>query len=267
MSWGTELRALVFLTISGTVGLAITAGPVARLLGVRMPSRDTVAILGAQGLGLALAEELRSAGLPVVFLDANPQNCRIAEEAGFSVVYGNALQERTQQRARFGGVGSVVGLTSNQMLNSVFVSRARDRFRVPHGYIAGAQLESGLAPDLVRSEEIRILFEGPVDLERWDVAARHGDLEVEHWKYRGDAPEDEPEPSGELLAAVREEYVLLCVKRGNRVFPMYSDLQLEAGDIAGVAINRETRAAAHEVLRARRFEPAPRHDPEPPESA
>ena len=45
---GTELRALVFLTIAGTVLLAgVTAAPVGRLLGVRLPGRDTIAILGA----------------------------------------------------------------------------------------------------------------------------------------------------------------------------------------------------------------------------
>jgi NhaP-type Na+/H+ or K+/H+ antiporter len=52
---GNALRALVFLTIAGTVLLAgLTAGPVAKLLGVALPGRDTVAILGANGLGLAL---------------------------------------------------------------------------------------------------------------------------------------------------------------------------------------------------------------------
>jgi NhaP-type Na+/H+ or K+/H+ antiporter len=90
---GTELRALVFLTIGGTVLLAgLTAGPVAALLGQRLPGRDAVAILGAGGMGVALAKELRAAEVPVVFLDANPQSCRRAEEAGFPVVYGDALR-------------------------------------------------------------------------------------------------------------------------------------------------------------------------------
>jgi NhaP-type Na+/H+ or K+/H+ antiporter len=109
----TELRALVFLTIGGTVLLAgLTAGPVAALLGQRLPGRDAVAILGAGGMGLALAKELRAAEVPVVFLDANPQSCRRAEEAGFPVVYGDALQERTLTRARFDRVAIAIGLTA-----------------------------------------------------------------------------------------------------------------------------------------------------------
>ena len=51
MESGSELRALVFLTIALTVALAgLTAGPVGTLLGVRLRRRDTVAILGAQTL-------------------------------------------------------------------------------------------------------------------------------------------------------------------------------------------------------------------------
>ena len=253
---GPELRALVFLTITGTVILAVTAGPIARLLGVRLPGRDRVAILGAQGLGLALAASLRDAGRSVVFFDSNPQNCRKAEESGFAVVFGDALQERTQQRARFESVGAVVGLTPNQMLNSVFVSRTRGRFRVPEGYIAVTKLESGLSAELVRGGEAHLLFEGPNDIERWDVRARHGALEVERWTLASAGDEkgaggDEQPPGG------AEQYVVLSVQRGSRILPMHAGLALEAGDLVAVAIHSEDRAAAHELLRARGFAPAP----------
>jgi NhaP-type Na+/H+ and K+/H+ antiporter len=260
---GAELRALVFLTITGTVILAVAAGPIARLLGVRLPGRDMVAILGAQGLGLALAASLRSAGRSVVFLDSNPQNCRQAEEAGFAVVFGDALQERTQQRARFESVGAVVGLTPNQMLNSIFVSRTRDRFRVPQGYIAVTKLESGLASDMVRSEEARVLFESPHDLERWDVRARHAALDVERWKFEG-AAEKQSEGAAAEPPSLAEQLAILSIQRGSRVFLMHTALALEAGDLAAVAIYTEERDAAHELLRARGFAPAP---PEAPEAA
>jgi hypothetical protein len=221
---------------------------------VRLPGRDTVAILGAQGLGLALAASLRDAGRSVVFLDSNPQNCRQAQEAGFSVVFGDALQERTQQRARFESVGAVVGLTPNQMLNSIFVSRTRERFRVREGYIAVTKLQSGLASDLVRGEEARALFEGPHDLERWDVRARHGTLEVERWKFEGAG--DEKSASGdEQPPSSVEQLAILSIRRGSRVFPMHTALALEAGDLASVAIHTLDRAAAHELLRARGFAP------------
>ncbi|MBW2267226.1 MAG: sodium:proton antiporter [Deltaproteobacteria bacterium] len=263
---GSPLLALVFLVIASTVLLAgLTAGPLARLLGQCQPGRDGVIVLGVSGLGLLLARELREAEVRVVFVDSNPQNCRRAEEEEFPVVFGNALQERTLQRARVGSAGTVVGLTTNQMLNSVFVSRARERFRVPRALVAVQGLESGLAPELVKEEAVQVLFDGPHDVERWDVRARQDALEVEHWEYRGLEP-----PSDEGVAGSDENgragrgsdpLVILAVLRGGRTDLMYATFQLREGDVAAVAVHAVEREAAHALLRAggwvpREVEPA-----------
>ena len=246
---GVELRAMVFLIITGTVVLAgLTAAPMATLLGVRLPGRETVAILGAEGLGRTLAEELRSAGVPVVFVDSNPQNCRQAEEAGFSVVYGDALKERTLLRARVEAVGTVIGLTPNQMLNGVFVSRARERFRVPRGLVAVSRPREGLAPELIATEQIAMLFDGPHDVERWDVRARHGDMAVEHWSFA-----EEPEKQGGAEAgedaAPGDHFVILAIRRGERTSPMHADIAPKPGDVAAVAVYAPEREDAHRGLR------------------
>jgi Trk K+ transport system NAD-binding subunit len=247
---GPELRALVFMCIAGTVILAgLTGAPMASLLRVRLPGRDTVAILGAQGLGIELAIQLRSGGTSVVFLDSNPLNCRRAEEAGFQVIYGDALQERTLQRARFESVGSAIGLTPNQMLNSIFASRARQHFGVPRGYVAAINPKTGLAPELVERDEIVVLFDGPHDVERWDVRSRHDELEVEYWQYAGEPVSDTDGPSGEEPAPeVGERLVVISIRRGDKVMPMHMRLKLEVGDIAAVAIHREEREAAERIL-------------------
>ncbi len=248
-----ELLALVFLTIACTVFLAgFTAGPVATVLGQRLPEREGVAILGAGGLGLLLGDELRRANVPVVFLDSNPQSCRRAEEEGFTVVYGNALQERTLHRARMGAVRSVVGLTANQMLNSVFVSRTRERFSVPHGFVAVERLEAGLAPQLVQDGEAQILFDGPHEVERWDVRSRHGQVGVEPWVFRGTAEaalekNEKPRPG--------DPFVMLTVRRGTRTSVMHGGFELRPGDVVSVAIQLEDRRQAEETLRAGGFEP------------
>ncbi len=256
---GTELRALVFLTIAVTVLLAgLTAGPVAQLLNVRLPGRDTVAILGAQGLGLALGRTLREAGTPVVLLDSNPQNCRRAEEEGLPVVFGNALEERTLQRARFEMVGAAVGLTPNQTVNSVFVSHARDLFGVPRGYIAVARLQTGLAPELVRREEAEVLFEGPHDVERWDVRARHSGVSIERWVYRGvEGEPSKPEEPAEKAPIPKDRFAILAIQRGERVTPMSVRFKLKEGDVATVAVHVPEREDAHAVLRERGWELEP----------
>ncbi len=252
---GAELRALVFLTIAVTVVLAgLTALPVASMLGVRLPGRETVAILGAQGLGLALASELRDAGVPIVFLDSNPQNCRRAEEAGFSVVFGNGIEERTMLRARLQGAGTAIALTPNQTVNSVFVGRARDLFRVPNGYVAGPRIDTGLASELLRSGEAKALFEGPHDMERWDVRTQHGGVEIEHrvFEAREKAEEDEEvEPP-----IVGERIVILAVRRGKRIVPMSSDYEPKPGDVASIAVHVPDREEAGVLMQKLGWVPA-----------
>ncbi len=255
LAGGAELRALVFLTIAGTVVLAgLTGRPVASFLGVRLPGRDTVAILGAQGVGLALASELRDGGTPVVFLDSNPHYCRRAEEAGFSVVFGNALEERTLQRARFDGVGSAIGLTPNETLNGLFVTRAREFFNVPRAYVALEGLAAGVTAEVVRSQDAEILFETPHDVERWDVRSRHGDMEVTHLQMRkleeGEVADDEAE-------APKESFLILAIRRGEHTFPMSTTFKLKEGDVAAVAMHVQEREEALRALARRGWDELP----------
>jgi NhaP-type Na+/H+ or K+/H+ antiporter len=256
---GSELRALVFLCIAGTVVVAgLTAGPMATLLRVRLPGRETVAILGAHALGLKLADQLRAGGVPVQFIDANPGNCRLAEEAGYPVIFGDAMQERTLQRGRFDIVGHAIGLTPNQMLNSVFASRARHNFGVPHGYVAAVNPDAGLAPELVEREEVVVLFDGPHDVERWEVRARHDEIEVEHWIFRGTVQTQEDDPEATTPDApppIGERLVILTVRRGDTTVPMHAGWQAEPGDVISVAIHSDEAEGARMALDARGWEP------------
>ena len=245
-SEGAELRALVFMTIAGTVLLAGISGlPVASLLGVRLPDRDRIAILGAQGLGLALARELSEAGAPVVFLDSNPQNCRRAEEAGFPVVFGNALQERTLQRARFETVRAAIGLTPNDTLNGLFVSRARDLFQAPEVYVALQWLGAGETPEFLAGTDAQVLFEGLHDVERWDVRSNHGEMQIVRRVFREPAEEE-----SESLDP-GERFVILAVQRGERVQPMSTTFAPRRDDVAIVAIHTSEAQEAERILAGR----------------
>jgi len=256
-SVGNQMRALVFLTIAGTVVLAgVTAAPVATLLGVRLPGRDRVSILGAGALALSLGEWLRSHGASVVFIDSNPAHVNAAEEKGFQVVFGDALKERTMQRGRFESVGVAVGFTPNQVLNSVFVSRARELFGVPHGYIAVINEKIGIAPDLVEKQGARVLFEGAHDAERWESRLRQGYVRVEEWEVVREAGDAEQAP----MAA--ENLVVLGHLHGKRALPMHPDAKLAKGDRLGVAIFESEREAAEAWLDWRGLERAAEPDPE-----
>ena len=158
------------------------------------------------------------------------------------------------QRARFDGVGTAIGLTANQVLNNVFVTRAREFFGVSHCYAAIDQPDLGLAPELVASEEVRMLFDGPHEVERWDVRARHDALDVERWRFVGAGE------SGEDVASMRSEsdlFVLLCVLRTGHMHVMHRDFEIKADDEVSVAIHLAEREQAHAVLRRRGFEASP----------
>jgi len=259
---GDELRALVFLTIAGTVLLAgFTAGPMAKLLRQQLPGRGTVAILGADGLGFLLGQALRDGGSAVVFLDANGENCRRAEEAGFTVVFGDALQERTLQRARFELVGDVIGATPNQVLNSVFVRESRERFGVPRGYVAAPRPEKGLAPKLVAADKAAMLFEGPHDALRWEVRTRRRAVAVEKWIYEGppaegEVPQEKPAPA----ANPGELFVVLTLARGGKTLLMHADLAPKPGDVASIAVHTVEDEAAHAALLRLGWLPQPAPD-------
>ncbi len=243
MSGGAELRALVFLTIALTVTLAgLTAGPIGSLLGVRLRNRDTVAILGAQTLGLALGEELRCGDVPVVFLDSNPAGIRRAEEAGFTAVYGDALQESVMQRARCGFVRTVVALTANRTLNSVFVGRARERFGVPHGLVATSAVGVGLVSEQVDSGEARIVFDGPHDVDRWEVRGRRGDVEIEHFVHT--PVESEEAESAVNPGGLSERFAMIAIRRGDEITAMHSGRTHLEGDVAAIALHLPEREDA-----------------------
>jgi NhaP-type Na+/H+ or K+/H+ antiporter len=248
---GEALRALVFLTIAVTVVLlGGLGGAVARLLGVRAPERNAVLVLGADRVGLALAGELRRGGRPVTLLDANPDHCREAEQRGWPVVFGNALEERTLARARPEQALLVIGVTSNETVNHLFASEATERFRVPRAYLALEHGSPRLPRKLLDRRGIRALFDGPRDVERWNVRFRHGQAEL--LRVRFTAP---PATNGAAPAGALDPYLMLTHERAGRVEPMHQGIEAKDGDEAAVAVLAEQRPAALTALAARGWLP------------
>jgi len=248
---GEALRALVFLTIATTVVLTgLTARPLARLLGLLLPRRDRVAILGASGLALALATELRKADVSVVFLETDPKRSRVAEESGFPVVFGDPLEERTMLRAQAPLVGTVIGLTFNEHFNNLFVRRALEIFEIPTGYVAMDSLFGEGPAAHVSRGQADILFDGPHDSERWDVRWRHGEVGVEHFAFH-------PAPATDERRSARqtERCVMLTCGRGKTVRPWRMGDEARSGDISAVAIYIPEREKALSELAALGWQP------------
>jgi hypothetical protein len=117
--------------------------------------------------------------------------------------------------------------------------------------VAAFNPETGLAPELVERGDVVVLFEGPHDVERWDVRARHGEIQIEHWEYAGEPEGKVGDESDEAPALkIGERFVILSIRREEKVFPMHSHLELQAGDMAAVAIHKDDREAAAQTLTA-----------------
>ena len=249
---GRELRALVFLVVATTVLVqGASAWLVAGALGVRLPARDAIAILGGNDVGLALAEALRDAGRRVVVIDSNPGHCRAAEERGLAVVFGSALEPRTLARARLEQAGLAIGVTPNDEVNSLFAREAREQFRVPVACVALGR-DTSVSRAVLDRSGIHRLFDRPKDVERWSVRLRHGAVRREVWRFvrAPAAPPTEP-------ASAADSWLMLAVARGGVLEPMQADRAPRAGDLATVLVHEPEAAQAAEALRARGWEPVP----------
>ena len=217
---GTELQAMVFLVIAITVTLnGLTGGFVSMLLGVRLPPARGWLLVGAGPLGRALGRALRDAGAPVTFLDSNGEATHEAEEEGFPVVFGNALEETTLMRANLDRFVGCVAVTPNEEVNFLVASRAREDFAVPRVWSAIQLREGHLTPDMIRGVSTSLLFGGHGDPHAWEAALRKTEAAVEVWEYRGRVPRnaarDELTPS-----ALRSSMLPLLHHRTRGVTPV-----------------------------------------------
>jgi hypothetical protein len=138
-------------------------------------------------------------------------------------------------------------LTANSALNGLFVNRARELFNVPESYIAAAPGEEAVANDLAKTQDARVVFDGTHDVERWDVRARHGSVEVADFVFEERPDDEESESETEEREETRrggERFVMLATRRGQNTQPMSTRHTPKAGDVATVAIHVDDREEA-----------------------
>ncbi|MCK6555977.1 cation:proton antiporter [Candidatus Binatia bacterium] len=140
---GEALEALVFVTVGLTVTVqGLSAGAVARVLGVDQPElRDTL-IVGADAFGRLVARALEAQQRQVVLIDRNPRLCADARREGLRALDGDALSIDDLEEAGARHADTVVALTRNPELNLLVAHRVRDNFPAERvlavGEVAGA---------------------------------------------------------------------------------------------------------------------------------
>jgi NhaP-type Na+/H+ or K+/H+ antiporter len=128
---GNQLEALVFVTVAATVTVqGLTAGIVARWLGVDVPRLCGTLIIGADRLGRLLSRLLIASERPVMLLDRSPQVCREAEAENLPVYRGDALSVEALEEAGAPYADTVLAATENVELNALVAEHVRQNFRV-----------------------------------------------------------------------------------------------------------------------------------------
>ena len=240
---GLELRALVFLVIAITVTVqGLTSGKIASVLGVRRPPRQGVVIFGANGVGLALARLLRSAGEEVWLVDANQQAAEEAERANFKVVYGNALEARTLKRARVDGSGAAVTVTANEKANFLIARKIQDTAPGIPVYVALETGTSGVTAKMVEELGAHLLFDRAKRRPRLTRALADGKAKVV--RYRRELPS-----KGTLsLDDAPDALLPLLVERNEKPVIPFAGMPLEPGDVIAFAFTSDQAEACERYL-------------------
>jgi len=154
------LVPVVFLVIVGTVLVyGLSAGAVARWLGLGGRQAEGVLILGAHSWARHLAEVLKRSGIGVLLVDNNQDNVRRARLSGLPVLLANGLAEDLPDRLPMEDLGKLLAVTANDEVNSLAALHFEDDFGKQQVYQLAHEEEEEereTPPDKLRG---RVLFD------------------------------------------------------------------------------------------------------------
>lgn len=116
------LVSVVFSVIIFTVVVyGLTAGPLARRLGVAQTNPQGLLIIGAHEWAQEIAKAVQAAGFRVLLVDTNYAHIQQARMEGLPVFYGSILAEYTSDEIDLSGLGRMIALTPNDEVNALAV--------------------------------------------------------------------------------------------------------------------------------------------------
>lgn len=118
------LEAFTYSVIIGTVVIqGLSAGVVARLLGVVRPVPSGWIIVGSHAVGRAIAQFLAKHDVHVVLVDTNAREVRSAKLEGLHALSEDAMQLNPEAFPELYGCGNLLALTANPDLNRMLCRR------------------------------------------------------------------------------------------------------------------------------------------------
>lgn len=246
---GQRLLALAFLTIAVTVTVqGVTAGLVARVLGLLDLTGRSVIVVGAGPLGLGVASVMRERARPVLLVDRNTALVANACALGFEAREGNALDEQVLADAGADEAETVVALTTNSEVNALAAHLAHDSFGVARAYPALGSPTRGAGPALLERVGARLAFGRPIDVRALEIALESGTARF--FSYTVPASAAGRAARQHRASDLPESLLPVARRRAGSVEIVTPQVTWEPGDELVVVSRmeaRETRAALDQV--------------------
>jgi NhaP-type Na+/H+ or K+/H+ antiporter len=229
-SEGQRLLAITFLTIAVTVTVqGLTAGTMARLLGLQSMAGRRVIIVGAGPLGVGLGDVLRTFGRPIVFVDRNAALVDHARSLGFDAREGNALDEEVLADAGAEEAETMIAVTTNSEVNAFAAHLAQDAFGIARALPSLSSPSHGAGPKLLERVGGRLAFGRPLDVRGWEIAIDRGEAHFVHCPVP--APTNSRPATVRRIADLPSDVVLLARARGGSVEVATALFTWEVGDV------------------------------------
>lgn len=248
---GTPLRALVFLLIIVTVLLAgLTGGFVAGRLNLRRKSQSGWIILGAHEVARLLSGILKKAGNDIICIDEDPNACLKAENEGLKVFFGNALDDRTLQRAEPDTRKGIIALSGNEEVNYIFSQRAKHLSKEMSILIGIKDSHEGITPKMIVEAGGKIPFGHSADMDFWSSLVKQSLTYQKSYVYRFDKIFDLSDETikGFLLPMV--------LKQKKSLEPIDNTMKIRSGNQITFLINKKNEEKATDWLKENGFESA-----------
>jgi Trk K+ transport system NAD-binding subunit len=111
---------VTFLVILSTVAFyGLSAGALARWLGLADPSPQGILFAGADPWVRSVASMLKDAGFQVVLVDTNYSHCAQAQMDGLPAECASVLSEYVQEEMDLSGIGRLLAVTPNGEVNAL----------------------------------------------------------------------------------------------------------------------------------------------------
>ena len=246
---GTQLRALVFLLIIITVlSAGLTGGFIAKNLNLKRKSQSGWIILGAHEVSRLLSRLLKQAGDDIICIDEDPNLCLEAEHEGIKVFFGNALDDRTLQRAEPDTRKGIIALSGNEEVNYIFSQRAKHLSKEMSVLIGIKDSFEGITPGMIKDAGGKIPFGHSADMDYWCSLIKQGKTTYSSYIYTLDKKFD-------LSDETMKGFLLpIVIMQKKSLEPVHSSMKIKKGNLVTFLINKKNAEKANLWLRENGFE-------------